>query len=40
MKQNTQNGMKLGNESVNLELIFAIINNVRIKINADVNAKN
>ena len=26
--------------SVNLRLIFVIINNVRIKINADVNAKN
>ena len=40
MKQDTQNGTKCVNVSVNLGLIFVIINNVRIKINADVNAKN
>ena len=32
--------MKLVNVNVNLELMFVIINNVGIKINADVNAKN
>ena len=32
--------MKRVNVSVNLGLMFVIINNVRIKINADVNAKN
>ena len=31
---------KLVNVSVNLGLMFVIINNVGIKINADVNAKN
>ena len=40
MKQDLQNGMKHVNVSVNLGLIFVIINNVGIKINADVNAKN
>ena len=40
MKQDTKNGMKRVYGSVNLGLIFVIINNVRIKINADVNAKN
>ena len=40
MKQDLQNGKNRVNVSVNLGLIFAIINNVRIKINADVNVKN
>ena len=40
MKQNLQNGMKHGNVSVNLEKMFVVTNNVGIKINADVNAKN
>ena len=40
MKQDSQNGMKHVNVSVNLEKMFVIINNVGIKINVDVNAKN
>ena len=40
MKQEIYNGMKRVNESVNLGLMFVIIDNVGIKINADVNAKN
>ena len=40
MKQDTQNSTKRVNVSVNLGLIFVIVNNVGIKINADVNAKN
>ena len=40
MKQDTRNDMKRVNVSVNLELLLVIINNVVIKINADVNAKN
>ena len=40
MKQDTLNGMKRANVSVNLGLMFVIINNIGIKINADVNAKN
>ena len=40
MKQDTYSGTKHVNVSVNLGLIFVIINNVGIKINADVNAKN
>ena len=40
MKQDNKNGTKRVDVSVNLGLIFVIINNVRIKINADVNAKN
>ena len=39
-QQDTQNGMKRVNASVNLELMFVIIDNVGIKINADLNAKN
>ena len=35
MKQDLWNGMKLVNVSVNLENMFVIINNVRIKINVD-----
>ena len=40
MKQETGNDMKRVNVSINLELMLVIINNVGIKINADVNAKN
>ena len=42
MNQNkdAQNDMKRVNVSENLGLIFVIVNNVGIKINADVNAKN
>ena len=39
-EQDTQNDMKCVNVSVNLGLMFVIINNVGIKINADVNVKN
>ena len=40
MKQDTQNGTKRVNVSLNLGLMFVIINNVGIKISADVNVKN
>ena len=40
MKQDTYNGTKSVNMSVNLGLMFVIIKSVGIKINADVNAKN
>ena len=40
MKQDLQNGMKHVNVSVNLEKMFVIVNNVGIKTNADMNAKN
>ena len=40
MKQDTLNGMKRANVSVNFGLMFVIINNIGIKTNADVNAKN
>ena len=33
-------GMKLVDVSVNFEKMFAVINNIGIKINVDVNAKN
>ena len=39
MKQEIYNSMKRVNGSVNLGLMFVIIDNVGIKINADVNAK-
>ena len=39
-EQDTQNDTKRVNVSVSLRLIFVIINNAGIKINADVNAKN
>ena len=39
-RTNETNGMKRVNVNVNLGLMFVIINNVRIKINPDVNAKN
>ena len=40
MKQDLQNGMKHVNVSVNLEKMFVIVNNIGIKTNADMNAKN
>ena len=40
MKLDLYNGMKHVNVSVNLEKMFVIINNLGIKINSDVNAKN
>ena len=40
MKQDTQNDMKRVNGSVNFGLMFVIVNNVGIKVNADVNGKN
>ena len=40
MKQDTYNDTKHVNVSVNFRLIFVIINNDGIKIDADVNAKN
>ena len=40
MKQDTQSGTQHVNVSVNLGLMFVIINNVGIKINADENGKN
>ena len=39
-RTNETNGMKRVNVNVNLGLMFVIINNVGIKINPDVNAKN
>ena len=39
-RTNKLNGMKRVNVSANLGLMFVIIDNVEIKINADVNAKN
>ena len=40
MKQDTQNGKKHVNASVNLAIMVVIINNVGIKINAGMNANN
>ena len=40
MKKDTQNGTKRVNVSVKLGVMFVILNNVGIKINADVNANN
>ena len=40
MKQDTLNGKTRVNVSANIGLIFVIINNVGIKINVGVNAKN
>ena len=40
MKEDIQNCMKHVNVSVNLRLMFVTINNIGIKINADVNANN
>ena len=39
MKQDIQNGMKLVNVNVDQIQLFLVINNVGIKINADVNIK-
>ena len=40
MKQDSQNSMKHVNVSVNLEKMFVIINDVRIKKILDFNVKN
>ena len=40
MKHIKQNGIKLVNVNVDQVQVFVIINNIRITINADVNAKN
>ena len=40
MKQDTKNGMKSVNVNVDLTVVFVIINNVGMMINAGVNAKN
>ena len=40
MKIDTQNSMKLVNANVDLMAVFVIINNVGMKINAGMNAKN
>ena len=40
MKQDLQNDMKHVSVNVDQMQLFVIINNVGIKINADVNAKN
>ena len=40
MKQDLQNGMKHVSVNVDKMQLFVIINNVGIKINPDVNAKN
>ena len=40
MKQDTQNGIKRLSVNVDQMQAFVIINNVGMKVNADVNAKN
>ena len=40
MKQGLQNGMKHVSVNVDQMQLFVVINNVGIKINADVNANN
>ena len=40
MKRGIQNGTNRVNMSVNLEKMFVIIDNVRTKINEDVDEKN
>ena len=40
MKQDTQNDMKRVSVNVDLTVVFVIINNVGMTINAGVNAKN
>ena len=40
MKQDAQNDMKCVNVNVDITVVFAIINNVGMMINAGVNAKN
>ena len=39
MKQDTQNGMKLVSVNVDQMVVFVIINNVGMMINAGVNVK-
>ena len=39
-KQDAQNGMKRVSVNVDSSIVFVIINNVEMMINADVNAKN
>ena len=40
MKQDTQNGMKCVSVNVDPNIVFVIINNFRMMINAGVNANN
>ena len=40
MKGDTQNSMKLVNASADLMVVFVIINNIGMMINAGVNVKN
>ena len=40
MKQDTQNGMKRVNANIDLMVVFVMLNNVGIIINAGVNPKN
>ena len=40
MKQDIQNDIKLVNLNIDYMQVFIVINNVGIKINADVNTKN
>ena len=40
MKEDLQNGMKHVSVNVDQMQLFVVVNNVGIKINADVNAKN
>ena len=40
MKQDIQDNIKLVNVNVDQMQVFVIVNNVGIKINADVNVKN
>ena len=40
MKQGTQNGMKRVSVNVDSNIVFVIINNVEMMINAGVNANN
>ena len=40
IKQDTQNGMKRVNANVSQMHVFVLINNIEMKINADVNIKN
>ena len=40
MKQDTKNGIKLGNVNVDQMQVFVTVNNTRMMINADENVKN
>ena len=40
MKQDTQNGMKRVNANIDLMVVFVMLNNIGIIINAGVNPKN